>query len=95
MGSVVPLGLAGGRRVVIGGECVVWMALCRWNLWGGRRVRNAVPLEFVGRASCRSRCAVVIGMEGVVWLALCHLGVRGVAELAYIAWRCVTERGGT
>ena len=50
MGGAVPMGLAGrtwcGWRcaIVIGGEGVVCMVLCRWIWWGGRPVGTAVPL---------------------------------------------------
>ena len=47
--------------VWIGGEAVLWVALCRCDLLGGRGMGSAVPLRLVGRA-----------LEGVVWAALCH-----------------------
>ena len=44
MGSAVPLGLAGRCAVVIRGEGVMWVALCRWDWRGERPVGSAVPL---------------------------------------------------
>ena len=58
--------------VVIGGQGVVWVALCRCDWWGGRRVGGAVSLGLLGRASCWWRCVIGIGGQGVVWVALCH-----------------------
>ena len=50
----------------IGGESLVWVALCGCGLGG------AVPWGLVGRAWSGWRCAVVIGGEILVWVALCR-----------------------
>ena len=62
---------------MIGGESLVWVALCRCDWRGEPGPGGAVPL---GRAWSGRRCAVVIGGESVVWVALCH-------------WDCWGERG--
>ena len=84
----------------IGGQGVVWVALCHWDWWAGRRVGGAVSLGLVGRASCGWRCVIAIDGEGVVWVALCHWDwwagrrVGGAVSLrlmgkASCGWRCV------
>ena len=63
-------GVAWVRRVIgIGGQRVVWVALCHcdwWDWWGRRCVAGAVGW----------RCVFGVGGEGVAWLALfvrvCH-----------------------
>ena len=69
----------GGQRVVWVALClrdwwegVVWVALCDWDWWAGRRVGGAVSLGWVGRASCGWRRVIGMGREGVMWVAPCH-----------------------
>ena len=83
MRCALRIGLQGGRLggalyrcvVGIGGESVVWVALCRGDWRGERGLGGAVPWGLVGRAWSGWRSAVAIGGESVVWAALCH-GVR-------------------
>ena len=78
MGDAVSLGLVTrgscGWRCVIGiaGQGVVWMALCHWDCWAGRRVGGAVSLGLLIRASSGWRRVIGIADQGVVWVAPCH-----------------------
>ena len=65
--------LSGWRRVFgIAGQGVVWMALCHWDSWAGRRLGGAVSLGLLGTASSGWRCVIEIAGHGMVWVALCH-----------------------
>ena len=51
-GLVVGVSCSMGCAVVIRGESVVWVALCRCVWWGERGLGSPVLLGFAGRASC-------------------------------------------
>ena len=62
VGGAVSFGLVGWascrwRCVIgIGGQGVVWVALCHWDWWGGRRVAGAVPFAV--------SCGLEVGLVG-------------------------------
>ena len=80
MRCALRIGLEGGRlgealwrcAVVIAGESLVWVALCRGDLWEEPGLCVAVPWGLVGRAWSGRRCAVGIGGESLVRVALCR-----------------------
>ena len=70
--------------VVISGEAVLWVALCRCDSRGGRGMGSAVPLRLAGRAwygvaLCRWDWRGERGVGSAV-----PLGVHSVAELAWL-----------
>ena len=102
LGGAVPRGLVGrawsGWRsaVVIGGESVVWVALCSGDWRGERGLGGAVPWGLVGIAWSGWRCAVGIG--GGAW-SRCRCAVViavpwGLAGRAWSGWRCAVVIGG-
>ena len=90
MGGVVPLRLLGrawfGRRraVVIAGESLVWVALCRCES-GGRRASVSGGQSLVWAALCRCDCWGELGLGGRVPL--------GLLGRAWSGWRCAVVIG--
>ena len=63
---------SGWRRVLgIGDQSVVWVALCHWDCWAGRRLGDAVSLGLLIRASSGWRRVLGIVDKAVVWVAPC------------------------
>ena len=76
-GLVVDVSRLWRCAVVIAGEGVVWVELCHWDCWVGRRVGTAVSLGLLigGRCvggACGWRRVIGIAGQGVVWVALCY-----------------------
>ena len=50
--------------IAIGDHGLIWVALCHWDWWAGRRLGGPVSLGLLGKASCGWRCVIGGGRVG-------------------------------